>query len=219
MGRKKLILDSNASYHVTARSNNRDWFSIPMDTCWQTFEDLLATTAERYNLLIHSFVLMSNHFHLILSTPSMNLDKGMRYFMTETSREIARASGRINHIYGARYKWSWLSSNQSLAYAYKYVYRNPVRAGICDAVEKYPYSTITSSLHNSYRIPICERIDWKYLPPAHDDRLVWLNTPTLKDEQMISLALRRHTFAFSRDKKVQLRLKKLSNQYLPKSMV
>jgi len=161
---------------------------------------------------------MANHFHLLVSTPSENLGKAMRYFMTETSRRIARKCGRINHIYGARYKWSWLAGNYELAYTYKYVLRNPVKAGICDRVEDYRFSTLYQLHSHIIGIPISERLEWNFLPKTLEDRLNWLNTKTNKEERLISFALRRTKFSFSQDKKVQLKLKLLEKTYLPDSI-
>lgn len=215
MTRRLLKLDSVHPYQVTARSNNRDWFDLPMEACWRVFATTLSKTSDRYDLRLHAFLLMSNHFHLLISTPNANLGSAMRYLMTESSRRIARASGRINHVYGGRYKWSLLTRESDVAYAYKYLIRNPVRARMTDRVEQYPFSTFTRLLvEKECELPVCERIDWSFLRCSLEQRIEWLNQPTPKEEYLIGLALRRHTFAFSRDKKVQLKLKRLSQNYL-----
>jgi REP element-mobilizing transposase RayT len=56
-----------------------------------------------YKAEIHAFVLMSNHFHLVVSFPENNMSEAMNYFMRETSRMISRDAGRINQTYGSRY--------------------------------------------------------------------------------------------------------------------
>ncbi|OQW54629.1 MAG: hypothetical protein A4S09_05590 [Proteobacteria bacterium SG_bin7] len=96
-----------------------------------------------YKVKIHAFVLMSNHFHLLISTPEGNLSNAMLWFMRESSRTIIKNSGRINQTYGSRYKGTLITSSQYYLNVYKYVYRNPVTAGICDRVEEYQYSTLS----------------------------------------------------------------------------
>jgi REP element-mobilizing transposase RayT len=220
MARPKTPQQSLYPIHVTARSNNRDWFSIPLSACCDIFVGNLIDSAEKYQLNIHSFVLMSNHFHLILSTPERNLGPAMKNFMSKTSRRIARKSDRINHIFGARYKWSILNNSKSLAYVYKYVYRNPVRAGLAQTVEGYPYSSICHlRLSETISLPLVENLDWSFLPFTQEARLSWLNAPSPKEEELIRLALKRSTFAFSRDKKVQLKIPKLEFSYLPPAQV
>ncbi len=216
MPRKKLIIDGRHPFHVTARSNNQDWFQLPLNECWSIFERCLLATAERYGVLLHAFVLMSNHFHLLLTAPSANLSSAMRYLMTESSRKIARGAGVTNHVYGSRYKWSWLPDEYAQAYVYKYVLRNPVKAGIVGRVEEYRFSTMQRLLTGRpTAIPLSSRPDWNFARRSEPEILQWLNAPTGKEENLIRAALRRSTFAFSRDAKVQRQLRELEQSYLP----
>src|SRR5690606_40247811 len=52
-------------YHVTNRSNNREFFYVEMETLWPIFTDTLFDLTKQFNCQIHAFVLMSNHYHLI----------------------------------------------------------------------------------------------------------------------------------------------------------
>lgn len=216
MARAPLVLSSSAVYHVTARSNNKEWFYIPMVLAWDIFEEMLRRIADSYGVEIHAFVMMANHFHLLLSTPDRNLPQAMRYFMTESSRHIGRAAGRVNHVYGGRNKPNVLWNDHSLAFVYKYVYRNPVRAGISGAAEAYPYSTLQKQLHGHCRIPIVEGFAgiWKQIPKPLAARLEWLNKPTPKElEALVSVALRRRNFQFSRDKDLAASIARLAECY------
>ena len=139
MPRRTLILNSECPYHVTNRSNNKEWFYIPLNEVWMIF----TRSAESFQYYvcsdqIHSFVLMSNSFHLLISTPHSNLDLFMRHCQTEISRKIQKRASRINHVFGSRYKWSLLWNPAAFAYAYKYVTQNAVKAGLIKKVEYYP---------------------------------------------------------------------------------
>jgi putative transposase len=211
--RRNLFRTDAFPYHVTARSNNKDWFALPIEQCWDIFQQKLSATIERYQIEAHGFVLMSNHFHMMASTPLLNLDEAMRYFLTESSKAIAYRTNRINHIFGGRYKWSVLPTSYAIGCCYKYIFRNPVRAGIVSQVESYPFSTFSALLLGKPTIPLSEGIAWR-LPKNSEDRLKWLNQVTSKEQEgLIQMALRRTTFQFSRDKKVQLKVKKLSLLY------
>ncbi len=217
MPRKPLLITDSHPYHVTNRSNNKEWFYIPIEESWEVFTDVLSRCCEMYQAEIHTFVLMSNHYHLILSTPKRNLSKIIRYFQTEVCREIQRRSGRINHVFGGRYKWSALTSASAIAYGYKYVLRNPVVAGVCGKVEDYPFSTLWNKNKYSFgHIPLVEGITlhWKLLPKSESERLNWLNRPTPKEcEQILSKALRRFEFGFSKGNDVRQELNRLSYYY------
>src|SRR5687767_14154985 len=103
MARKCVILQNEHPYHVRARSNNREWFYLPLEHCWSIYSRYIKETSQKYGFATHNFVLMKNHFHWNVSTPSCNLSEGMQYFMSRTSIAIARSAGRINRIYGSRY--------------------------------------------------------------------------------------------------------------------
>lgn len=195
MPRKKLLLQNLFPYGVTARSNNRDWFDIPMQDCWRIFEDEIAQTAQRYNIKTHAFVLMSNHFHWLVTTPDENLSEAMRYFMTQTSRRLARASGRINRIYGARYKWTLIASPGYFANTVRYFYQNPLRAGICMSVDEYPWST--HHLNSKIKITPCLQLE-KMIPTDAAAFRTWLNkVPDGPYLEAMKLALRKPEFRFS----------------------
>lgn len=197
MPRKSVPLCPNDPYHISARCINREWFQLPLGTVWCLMEDYLYLVSSVYQLRLHAFVLMSNHFHLLVSAPEGNLSQAMLYFMRETSREITRLSGRINQTYGARHHKTRIRYEHYFLSSYKYVYRNPVRAGICERVEEYRYSTLSGLLGLSHlTIPIVEdRI--LFDPNFKDSSLHWLNTPPRPDtEEEVRLALRRAEMDF-----------------------
>ena len=166
--------------HVTGRCNNRENFPIQMTLAWEIFSDYLFAIHQRYEIEICSFVLMSNHFHLICLDPKLNLSKAMALFMKETSCEIGRLSKRKNRLWGAPYHSSIISSPLYYLHAYKYNYRNPVAAGICDKVEAYPWSTLQVLLGEKRGvIPI---VNDETLLPEWRSTLDWLNHGYSKDE-------------------------------------
>ncbi len=179
MPRPKLIRSDRFAYHVYVRSNNKEWFYIPIEECWRILLIALNRIPDRYRPEVHALVLMSNHLHMILSAPNRNLDAIMMYFLSDATRWIQNSSGRINHIFGGRYGWSLLEGPQALAYAYKYIYRNPVRAGLCDRVEDYPFSTLNTT--SATRMVEGFGPYWRLIPRNFEDRLAWLNKPTPKE--------------------------------------
>ncbi len=196
MGRQPLIRTSNFPYHVTVRSNNRDWFYLPIDHVWSIFNAYLFKTQEQFNVEIHAFVLMSNHIHLLLTTPGANLDVAMKYFLRESCRSVNRTAGRINHLFGGPYKWSLIGDPVYYRHAYKYVYRNPVKAGVCSRIENYPFSTRGKGPTLVIMTP--SRFD-AALPESR--LLEWLNVGYSKEEDdCVRRALRRREFKFAPDR-------------------
>lgn len=153
-------------------------------------------------LAVHAFVLMSNHFHLLCHTPRGNLDIIMQRFLRQTSYTINKRSRKINHLWGGHYKWS-LIENQAYYYqVYRYIYQNPLRAGICERVENYPYSTLANQV-----FPLHSNIPMLF--GGHTGELIWLNERYEKDDQeIIQQGLKRSQFSVSqRNLKSFVRLK------------
>ncbi len=214
MPRKHIPLIPDFPYHISARCHNGEWFELDMDTVWSIMEDYLFLIAAVYGVQIHAFVLMSNHFHLLMTAPRGNLSAALLYFMRETSREITRLSGRINQTYGSRNHKTLLSQYLYYMNTYKYIYRNPVRAGISEKVEEYRYSTLHGLCgFKPLIVPLAE--DTILFSPEFDkSALQWLNNkPLVEQEEEIRLALRRSQFELKASKKTG-RPSLLENQLL-----
>jgi putative transposase len=201
MAKTHYTPDSFYPYHVSARCINKDWFKIPTQDVWDVMSNYLFFLKHGFDFEIISFVLMSNHFHLIVKTPKANLSQGMNYFMRETSRSLTMLSDRINQTYGSPYHWSLIKNENYFRHAYKYVYRNPVEAGLSLKVEDYRYSTLQCKLgQNNDIIPLTEDC---LLFEAVDETLSWLNHkyPDESAKALIRSALKKREFKFAKDKK------------------
>jgi putative transposase len=196
MGRPKTILQSEFPYHVSARCINKDWFSISMDEVWEIMSDQLFFIHHAFQVRIHAFLLMNNHFHLIISTPLSNLDEAMAWFMRETSRTLTRAGNRINQTYGGRHFRSILKSHHYFLNAYKYLYHNPLHAKICESVLDYPYSSLPGLLGQQRLIfPVIEDTT---LFTNIDETIRWLNCrPEEENWLKVTKAIRKAEFAFA----------------------
>ena len=205
MPRPPVIYTNEFPYHVTARSNNKDWFDVPMGYCFGIYVNVMAESLDRYNVRLHAFVLMGNHFHAIVSTPDANIGQFLRYFMTETSKGIAFRSGRINHIYGGRNYKSVIYQPEYYAHCFKYVIRNPVKAGLCDRVEDYEYSSFSKQANKIRKLITMPDNDIDcYLPLPDQGLIEWLNQcPSERIQEYCEGALKRSVFEFKATSKYQ----------------
>ena len=154
MPRKKLIRCSEFPYHVTSRSNNKEWFYISISDVWGYCEELLEEGKQDFGVEVDAFVLMSNHYHMCLKTPRSNIDKFMRFFNKKLGERISRQAGRINRIFGAPYNWSLIMRENYYKNVIRYIYQNPLRAGIIERCELYPFSDLAGKNYCS------EKIEW-----------------------------------------------------------
>ncbi len=197
MARPKRILSAQLPYHITARCINKEWFKLPIEEVWTIFADRLYFCSHAFNLRIHAFVLMNNHFHLLVTTPDANISDFMMYFLSEVSREITQRAGRINQTFGGPYYGCLIRTDLHFLHAYKYVYRNPVEAGLTQYVADYPFSTLHSLIGRS-KCPIPLSPDYT-LFESIESTLTWLDTG-YKDngKEAIRLALRKPEFKLAR---------------------
>lgn len=196
MPKTPLIYTDQFPYHVMARSNNKEWFYLPQEEVWGIFVELLFKIIKDLGCQIHAFVLMNNHYHMILSTNEQNnLGVVMQYLQKSVSRTINSKSGRINHVFGGPYKGCLVTKETYYAHALKYVYRNPVEAKICDRVEQYPFSSIYKNKDN---LALTEKPKWgldHLIPKDQNEFLDWLNQGYSKDSiQLISKAISKTKF-------------------------
>ncbi len=202
MPRKIIPASADYPYHVTARSLNRSPFPVAIEAMWELMQDYLFLTSHLYRLQIQSFVLMPNHFHLLVRTPDANIGAAMNYFMRESARETSRLSLRINQTYGARHHKTLVSDERYFFDVYKYVYRNPVRAGLVGRVEEYKYSTLYGLMGLAHlAIPVVEDTIL-FNEEFDEDTLRWLNSEPgegLEDE--IRQGLRHAEFALNTPRK------------------
>lgn len=195
MPRKPLIYTHENPYHISARSNNKEWFYLPLSECWTIFAAGLNHLHLEYGFLTHLFVLMDNHYHLVgTCSEKHNLGEVMSWFQKYVSRKINSRAGRINHIFGGRYKASLIAHPAHFAAVYKYVARNPVRAGICEKVEQYGYSSLYSE--SGSRVIAFSSGNWGAdIPHCHADLMSWLNEPSLLEiDEIIRKSLQKTHF-------------------------
>jgi putative transposase len=180
MPRKPLIRSSNLPYHVTSRAHNKEWFQLPLPDMWQLSQECLKEAVEIHPVEIISFVLMGNHYHMLLLTPEGNLDSFMYEFNKRLARKVQASTGQINRVFGNRYKWCLIQSQQYFINCYKYIYQNPVRAKIVECCEDYPYSTLQGLIKNvKFSVTVHDKYGFK-----DEYGLRWLNKKIDEEEEM-----------------------------------
>ena len=111
MGRPLRIEYSGAWYHVTSRGNeHKEVFKSRADR--EKFLSYLESASVRYGAVIHAFCLMSNHYHLLLETPSGNLSQIMRHINGAYTNYFNAKRKRAGHLFQGRYKAILVEADQ-----------------------------------------------------------------------------------------------------------
>lgn len=196
MARARTILTHEYPYHVYARVNHKYEYPIPLSEVWMIYLNELSKLKKELKFAVHAFVLMPNHFHMVVRTPDANLDQCMKVFMQNTTCKILGRAGRINRLYGGRYRWNLVQTEAYYACLIKYVYQNPLRANLCKNTNQYQFSTMRSR-------HVLESLDQEFstLIPTKTKRSFqnWINSD-LSEEFKSSMhrGLRRRVFKMPR---------------------
>lgn len=136
MARRIRLEYPGAVYHVMCRGDRRENIFLDDKDRWR-FLDTLGEACARSGMRVHSYVLMPNHYHLLLETPEGNLVAGMRWFQsTYTSRFNVRHR-LCGHLFQGRYKAAPIDADAPAHFrtVSDYIHLNPARAGLLDKAD------------------------------------------------------------------------------------
>jgi len=142
MARKLRLEFPGACYHVISRGNYRtDIFRGEKTNA--AFEACFFEACVMSGWLLHAFVVMRNHYHLVIETPLGNLVAGMHWLQSTFGNRFNRFRGEHGHLFQGRYKALLVENGEYLGMVCHYVNLNPVRAGVCTVaqLERYRYSS------------------------------------------------------------------------------
>ncbi len=143
MARPLRIEYEGAFYHVTARGNEkRKIFFSRKD--YEKFKEYLAEAREKYRFRLHAYVLMTNHYHLLIETPEKNLSRLMHYINSSYTTYTNVKRKRSGHLFQGRYKAIVIDRDSYLLELSRYIHLNPVRVNMAGNPEEYPYSSYVS---------------------------------------------------------------------------
>ena len=129
MARPLRIDYADAYYHVTCRGNERrEIFRDDEDR--RAFLDRVQRSLEIYAVRVHCYVLMDNHFHLVVQTPKANLSEFMRHLNVSYTGYYNRRHRRVGHLFQGRFKAIVVEADSYLLELSRYVHLNPVRVGV-----------------------------------------------------------------------------------------
>ena len=127
MARQLRIEYPNALYHITSRGNERrPIFRSDRDRL--AFLAFLGIAAIRFGWSVTAWVLMTNHFHLVIQTPEPNLSRGMQWLNGKYAGWFNKRHGRVGHLFQGRFKTRLIDGQTYFKRVIRYVILNPVRA-------------------------------------------------------------------------------------------
>jgi REP element-mobilizing transposase RayT len=158
MARPLRVEYPGAYYHVINRGNNQEKIFLN-DRDKQKFLEYLGKANERFSVIIHTYCLMSNHFHLLVQTPEPNLSRAMQWINVSYATYFNRKRGRCGHLFQGRFKAILIDADGYLKHLSRYIHVNPVRAKIVSTPSKYQWSSYSAYIGKE-KAPQFLKTDW-----------------------------------------------------------
>ena len=128
-------------HHIIQRGNNRQAI-VATVADYRTLLDLLEENAKKFDVAVHAYVLMSNHFHLLATPRTVD---GLPQMMQAVGRRYVRYFNDSQHrsgtLWEGRYKSTLIQTERYLLACMAYIDLNPVRAGLVAQARDYPWSS------------------------------------------------------------------------------
>ena len=140
MPRQPRVEVAGATYHVVARGNRRQ--PIYLDELdRRRYLTLLADVIARHRWRCFAYCLMTNHFHLLVQTPEMDLGRGMHRLNSLHAQWFNWRWDLDGHLFQDRFWSQIVESEWHMLETTRYVVLNPVRAGLCRTPDAWPWSS------------------------------------------------------------------------------
>ena len=127
-------------FHVFARRTADGGPLFRDDEDRLTFLALAGTEGRRHGWECHAYCLMGTHYHLVLEAPREALSRGLQRLNGLYARYFNLRHDRFGHVFAGRFSARVIEDEAYLYDACAYVVLNPVKAGLCDRVEEWPWS-------------------------------------------------------------------------------
>ena len=124
-----------------SRGNERkDVFRSPED--YEIFLGLLKDTVDRFDVLVHAYCLIPNHFHFLIETKDSNLSQVMKRLLGVYTMRFNSKYHRRGHLFQGRYKAFLVDKDTYFLELSRYIHLNPVKAKLVKSPEEYRWSSM-----------------------------------------------------------------------------
>jgi putative transposase len=168
MARPLRIQAPGLTYHVTSRGNARMPIYLD-DEDRHGFLALLADRARHFRLTCHSYCLMTNHYHAVITTAEANLSDAMRDINGDYAQWWNRRHRRVGHAFQGRFDGQIVQDAVYFLTVCRYVVLNPVRARLVATPEAWPWSSYRATCGMCPK-PACLATDFLLAQFADDPR-------------------------------------------------
>ena len=179
-------------FHVITQGiEKRFIFDKPEDIKY--YIKIMYKIKEEHNINIIAYCIMNNHTHMLIETQLIEqLSKYMQRINTKYGKYYNKKYNRVGYVFRDRFKAEGIYSEKHLYNCIKYIYNNPVKAGICNKAEEYPYS------------------NYKIMKTKFKERYSWITNSECNNEEYVFIDV---------DEKNEMTCSKIIETYLKENMI
>jgi REP element-mobilizing transposase RayT len=158
MSRPLRLEFPGAIWHVTSRGNERrDIVRDDLDR--RRFVAFLGRVVHDHNWILHAWVLMTNHYHLLVETPDCGLSRGVKWLNQRVAETFNERHDRVGHLFQGRFKSILVERESHLLELVRYIVLNPVRACLTRFAGEHAWSNYRATAGLAAR-PSWLDVDW-----------------------------------------------------------
>jgi putative transposase len=140
MARPLRIEYPGAWYHVLNRGRRKEKIFFSAKD-YAAFQDLLGRCYDLFELEIHAYSLMPNHYHLLVRTPRGNLSRAMRHLDGVYTQKVNRRHELEGALFKGRFKSILVEQESYWLELVRYIHRNPWKAGLEKKFGTHPWTS------------------------------------------------------------------------------
>lgn len=126
-------------------NRSQDIFQNPYDR--EKFLEYLATTAERFSIKVHTYCLMTNHYHLLVETAQANLSAAIKWLNGSYATYTNAKRQQCGHLFQGRFKSILVEADEYLKHLSRYIHLNRYK------MDEPFYVSVQTDDISGYRIP------------------------------------------------------------------
>jgi putative transposase len=143
-GLPRPLREQVGTFHLGSRGVRK----LPIftgDDTRRRFLSLVDTVTAKYGWELHTFCLMTNHYHLLIRTEEPTLSVGMQYLLSRYAQWFDWQHGYEGHLFERRFFSREIETDRDFLSTSRYILLNPVRAGICSTAAEWRWSSYAAT--------------------------------------------------------------------------
>jgi REP element-mobilizing transposase RayT len=127
-------------YHIVNRGTEGKAIFL-QDSDLDTFLSLVDEIKKRFNITVHAFCLLSDHYHMLIQTRENNLSESMKFLHVSYSKYFNKKYAKKGSLWLSRFQANLLYDDLHSYIVAKYCERNPIKVDMVDRIDEYPYQS------------------------------------------------------------------------------